>query len=462
MKISNFRSKAKRLLKDERGNVLMIMALSIIPVIGVVGSGIDYGRAARAKMQLNALADAAALMGVTSAELVKSQTQVQLDVVAMFNAQAASALDVNYDPANLTVTVTQNSPNNALSRTVNVAYTATTTNYFMGVIGSQNVAIAGQSTATVANAPNIDFYVLMDMSPSMAIPATSAGITQLKAATNGCAFACHENAADSLVTSDSSGNQIAFNITLNGKKVDFYTYATQNASPITLRVDEEKSAVSALMTTATTDSALNHATYRMSLTSFANTTSNFQSLTSDLSAAATAASTIPQLFIDGNANNPINNDQLTQFGNALATFNNSGQPNYIANPGTGSSTSTPQKYLFIITDGFDDSSRYGSYGAINTANCTNLKNRGIKIGILYTKYLPDFLKGKDNKYFTFGMIAPAVTQLTPGTSGLTPTETALQTCATTGLYYTVTQGQDIQTSLNALFLQAISQPVLTK
>ncbi len=46
--------------------------------------------------------------------------------------------------------------------------------------------------------PNIDFYLLLDNSPSMSLPATAAGITSMRNLTsnqdggNGCAFACHQ------------------------------------------------------------------------------------------------------------------------------------------------------------------------------------------------------------------------------------------------------------------------------
>ena len=62
-------NRLKRLMADENGNVLMIMALSMIPVLSVIGASVDYGRAASAENELNAYADAAALTGVTKTEM---------------------------------------------------------------------------------------------------------------------------------------------------------------------------------------------------------------------------------------------------------------------------------------------------------------------------------------------------------------------------------------------------------
>ena len=83
------------------------------------------------------------------------------------------------------------------------------------------------------------------------------------------------------------------------------------------------------------------------------------------------------------------------------------QTSYIPKPGNGTNQpgDTPQAVLFIVTDGVEDeqsgsrrleqtindlagdpsASPYGS--AAGTNWCTTIKNRGIKIAILYTDYL---------------------------------------------------------------------------
>ena len=76
-----------------------------------------------------------------------------------------------------------------------VNYTASSKNAFSGVLGQQNWGLAGSSQSTSSVAPNIDFYLLLDNSPSMAIAATTDGINTMVANTQpqgGCAFACHE------------------------------------------------------------------------------------------------------------------------------------------------------------------------------------------------------------------------------------------------------------------------------
>src|SRR6185312_4211115 len=64
-------------------------------------------------------------------------------------------------------------------------------------LGSQSWPIGGSSTAQASSAPNMNFYLLLDDSPSMAIGATQDDIDNLKRYTAGqpsgsCGFACHE------------------------------------------------------------------------------------------------------------------------------------------------------------------------------------------------------------------------------------------------------------------------------
>ena len=85
--------------------------------------------------------------------------------------------------------------NSTTGRTAVVNYTATKSNMFMGIFGYPTTTVIGSSTAQAGLTTNIDFYLLLDNSPSMNIAATSAGITTMVAATSaqgGCAFACHE------------------------------------------------------------------------------------------------------------------------------------------------------------------------------------------------------------------------------------------------------------------------------
>jgi len=203
---------ARRLRGDQRGNVLMIVGLSIIPLTFSAGMAIDYSRAMKLQTKLNAAADAAALAAVTRPMMNQSSSVACTTAKNMFVGEATglSGLNINTnDSAQLAITVTDSaSPNGtgttstcsasstattaSYSRTATVTYHATSQNAFGGILGLSTLAIHGSSTAYSAVAPNIDFYVMIDTSPSMLLPATSSGLASMTAATNGCAFACHQ------------------------------------------------------------------------------------------------------------------------------------------------------------------------------------------------------------------------------------------------------------------------------
>jgi hypothetical protein len=111
--------------------------------------------------------------------------------------------------------------------------------------------------------------------------------------------------------------------------------------------------------------------------------------------------------------------------------------------------STPQEVLFIVSDGVDDSNKNGSrnQALFDTTFCTTVKNRGIRIAVLYTTYLPLPTNSWYNSY-----IAPFQPQIAGN----------MQNCASPGLYFQVSTDQDISAAMNALFLSAVATARLTQ
>ena len=111
------------------------------------------------------------------------------------------------------------------------------------------------------------------------------------------------------------------------------------------------------------------------------------SLSSSLSSAKTAAGNIDLMTVNGQAS--------TQRPGYRLHRRFSGDQQRDQRPGAGTS-SAPQKYLFFVSDGVADESNTGCLkpttggrcqAPINPALCTTIKNRGIKIAVLYTTYL---------------------------------------------------------------------------
>jgi Flp pilus assembly protein TadG len=456
------RTKVASIAADRSGSVAIIFALSLIPIVFLVGMALDFSSAMQKRALLNAAADAAALAAVTPAMMSQSNAAVTTVAANIFNAQAAAIPSLQYNPPSIVVT------NNGLTRTVTVSYSAASTNTFGSILGAATWPLSGSSQAASTAAPNINFYLLLDNSPSMALPATSAGITAMINATKnapanggnagGCAFACHESnpAADNL------GNP-------NGE--DNYTLA-KNLGIVT-RIENMASATQSLMTTAAATEQSNNATYQVAIYTFdpsGNPGGNslkglytVQQLTSNLTSAQKAAGNINVLEVYSNnllTSSSNNSDTDTDFASAMSQING-----IMPNPGTGAANSTPQEVLFIVTDGVDDkidstcseatvSTSIGirCQQPFDTSWCTTVKNRGILIAVLYTEYLPLPASGTGSNSWYNSYVAPYQSLIGPN----------LESCASPGLYFAITTDGDITAAMQALFQQAVTTARLTQ
>jgi hypothetical protein len=121
------------------------------------------------------------------------------------------------------------------------------------------------------------------------------------------------------------------------------------------------------------------------------------------------------------------------------------------NPGNGTNASgdKPQEVMFFVTDGVEDENVSGNrqQSVMDPAWCTTIKNRGIRIAVLYTTYYPLPTNSWYNTY-----IAPIQSNIGP----------TLQSCASPGLYYEVSTGGDISAALSSLFQTAVATAHLSQ
>src|SRR6187402_1544258 len=183
-----------RFARDRKANVAIIFALMLVPIIFLLGMALDYTLALRQREQLNAAADAAAITATAAAVFA---TKANLPGLAAIPTPTVNVVD------------------SGLARTITVSYTAQSVNNFPGVLGKQTWQVGGSATARASSAPNMNFFLLLDDSPSMAIAATQTDITNMINATKNqpsgsknCAFACHETnpQKDSGATSSTKDN----------------------------------------------------------------------------------------------------------------------------------------------------------------------------------------------------------------------------------------------------------------
>lgn len=152
-----------RLRRDERGNTLALVAAGVLPLIGVVGGGLDASRMYLAKSRLQQACDAAAL--AARKELAGSSITGGTIPSAIDN-KARRYFDINFTPG---MYGTQNSDfelaaGSATRMDGSASVEVPTT--LMKVFNFDKIDIAVTCSADL-NLPNIDVVLVLDQSGSM-------------------------------------------------------------------------------------------------------------------------------------------------------------------------------------------------------------------------------------------------------------------------------------------------------
>jgi len=433
----------------------MTFALSLMGLVLFAGSAIDYSRATSLKSRLENAADAASLAAVTRSVNNNLQPPNEADVKAYFKAVAQLPSDVTL--GNLTVSTSTS----ATSVFVTVGYQASVPTMLMNIAGIDSISVAGSAKSGADKPKYVNFYLLLDNSPSMGLGATDADIQKLQSVTpDKCAFACHQHTFNSKgeITGDST--------------TDYYTIAKTNG--VTTRIDVLRSATQNLATSADKAQQLKNQ-FQMSVYTFSDTVSTISSLTSNLT---TGSPNVQSLAgnIDLAYAYKDQRDTQTSFETGLKTINTK-----LPTPGDGSSQANAMGFVFLVTDGVQDqpvgtasgsgdvadavaknstyvppnyqvdsnqkSSLKGNVNStrlittLDTTLCDTIKNRGIRIAILYTPYLPI----TSNSFYN-SWVAPIATQI----------PTKLQACASPGFYFQITPTQGINEAMMSMFQAALS------
>ena len=426
----------RRFSVNARGNTALLVALTLPVIMAAIGGAIDFSRAVQLKMQLQDAADVASVGSVAiNSTGYKAGVAMKGDgPIPDGAAQAVSIFNSDYHPNGdlnaVMPTASLSKAGTILTSTVNV--TATYKPYMLSLVGINSVPLTITSVSTATVPPYVDFYLLLDNTPSMGLGATTSDINTMTTKM-GCAFACHE---DDLPGTDNYSKSIALKVTL---RIDVVRIATQN-----------------LMATAKTTETLS-GQYRMSIYDFgtaANTIDlknpgafKVSDLTTNLDNSASDASAIGLMTIP---KQNYNNDSQTNFESALTAVNK-----VIADPGSGMTADTPQKVLFLVTDGVNDGydCAYSNGAACRritpidtspTGMCTKIKARGIKIAVLYTTYQPVTTDSFYNSWVAKYVGPPS------------QIASAAEKCASSNLYFEVSPSQGISDAMQALFKRIIT------
>lgn len=157
-RLTGFFNKLKSLRTDERGNVALMMGILLVPLVGAVGYGIDYTRAVSYRLKLDSAANAAALAGMDTARaLLLSNPNMSPDSVKAAADARAIQVFAGLAPAEFPYIlndVTFNRVGETMSGAISYSVSFPTT--FTNVIGVQNIAIDGGSTAQAPLVPPKD------------------------------------------------------------------------------------------------------------------------------------------------------------------------------------------------------------------------------------------------------------------------------------------------------------------
>ncbi len=358
-----------RFSTDRSGNVAMLFGFAAVPLIGLAGIIVDYGRATSVRTTLNAAVDSAALMVAREASRL-TDSQLKTRAEALIRANLAGGSTATLDGYTVTIDRT--------ARTVNVSANSTVETSVARVIGFDSIPVA--STAQAAWGTNtIELALVLDNTGSMA---SSNKMTELKKASL--------DLLKIMKDASTATDQI---------RISIVPFATQVRLPTSykdapwLRYDQ----------TRTTGSGGNRKTETISKATWQGCISDRDKPNdvSDASAVAGATATLyPADFCAQSTLTPIR--PLTSDWTALESTVNAMTPVGNTNVTIGAAwgmaslsqgaplpeaaaATTPRltKYMILLTDGDNTQNRFGdgqtTMDQRTAAACASAKTAGIKI-----------------------------------------------------------------------------------
>lgn len=349
-------TRAQQFKSDQRGSIPVIFAAALIPILGLMGGAIDYGRSVVDKALLDNTLDGALILAAKAAQDAdaKGMTDAQIIEYAQ-NAGLAAFNGTAKLPTGTTPKITVTVAN----RSVKVVgdYASKTVTTVLLAAGYKQFPLAGHAESVVDLSPMVDIYLLIDVSGSMALGATQADVDRLNAAF-GCAFACHDGAK------------------VKGTNFDAYEWAVRNG--ITLRTQEVNKGITDFVNWLKTQTSSSKR-IRIASYAFSNDLTKLVSATQDLNFAL---NNLPQA--------PNTSDEY-----AGATHFKEIMPAFATEVGkAGNGQSAPKKLVIIATDGVQDPSRSWTWDTklrqqvapFSPASC-RLIDPSVSISVLYAPYL---------------------------------------------------------------------------
>lgn len=438
----------RKLFRSRHGNVAIVVALSLVPMMLAVGASLDYIRAYNVRQKMQSDLDAALIAAVKQINTADTDSLKQ-KVADWFNSQSESS----YSVGNIEIDTT----NHKITATASGVVPTT----LMKIADISNVPVTVASSVKGPSTSYLNVYIVIDKSPSMLLAATSAG-QQTMYNGIGCQFACHTGDAHTV-----GGTKYANN------------YAYSVAKGIKLRADVAVDAVSEVIDMVDNADST-HERIRVGLYSLGDTT------TEVLAPTFETASARKRLSDDSYGLTSATSTTYTFFDVALSALQQK-----VGTGGDGSSSAKPLKLVLLLTDGVQSKREWVTDGVkwsgstITTAGpswnkvapfnpdwCAYLKNQSNTMAVLYTEYLPITTDWGYNNTVGSTMASASWHSTWGGTmdSGVSTSITrrdyipyALADCASSkSLFISASSSTDIVSGLSALFTQYLASVRLTQ
>jgi Flp pilus assembly protein TadG len=346
-----------RFRRNAQGNVALTFALLLIPLLAAVGVAIDYTVASRQRAVIQSSLDAAMLAGAVAGKASLDAGASTSTALAAAKVAAENSFKSNIGTG-VSATLSADFKMTGLSISGTGSASAAIGTTFMAIFGFKTTAVAATSQATASAQPYLNVYLLIDISASMLLPSTSAGITQMING-QGCALACHDKTDGTDSYSWALSKKIRLRYQVVNEGIQNLLNYLNNQKVLKSRVKIELW-------------SFDHA-----LTKNASMTSGYASITSHFPSPSLAST-------DASAATPFN-DLIDSFVSS------------VGKSGDGSSASNPQKMVIIATDGVNDPTRgwvsdvslRSQVRVFDTAFCKPLiEKNGVTLAIINTPYYP--------------------------------------------------------------------------
>lgn len=204
-RVSSLQCVVRAIGTDTAGNVFILWAFFLIPLLGVVGSGVDIGRAYLARTHLQDACDAAALAGRRAMTASTVDTAVKAEALKFFNFNFPQ---LAFGTTAFTPAVTS-ATGSAQTVVISAATTMPTT--IMTLFGYSTLPVAVTCNAS-QDFVNTDIVLVLDTTGSMDAKASSSDTSTKIVALRSAVLALYDQLATVQTKLESSGLRLRYGV----------------------------------------------------------------------------------------------------------------------------------------------------------------------------------------------------------------------------------------------------------